>query len=111
MKTILLSAVLVAFAAPVLADEQPATQDDRLDSLELVTITAIKEQPAEPAAAERLGSLEHMTITAIKDDEPVTQRLMEFQQVTGTAKKDQPAEHAVDDKTAALLAEIAQAEE
>jgi hypothetical protein len=111
MKTILLSAVLVAFAAPALADEQPATQDERLGSLELVTITAIKEQPAEPAATDRLVNLEHMTITAIKDDEPVTQRLMEFQQVTGTAKKDQPAEHAVDSETTALLAEIAQAEE
>jgi hypothetical protein len=101
-----MSAVLVAFMAPALADEQPATQDERLGALELVTITAIKEQPVEPSATDRLGNLEHMTITAIKDDEPVTRRLMEFQQVTGTAKKEQPAEHAVDDSTAALLAEI-----
>jgi hypothetical protein len=106
-----MSAILVAFAVPALADDQPVQPDERLDALELVTITAIKEQPAENAADQRLERLEHMTITAIKDDEPVSRRLSELEIVTSTAPKEQPAEHKVDDTTAALLAEIAQAEE
>ena len=82
MRRTFMGVALVAFAVPVLADDQPATED------------------------ERLGELEHMVITAVKEDQPVNDRLMELQTVTGTAPKEQPAEHQVDDKTAALLAEI-----
>jgi len=106
MRTIGMAAALVALAAPALADDQPVQPNERLDALELVTITAIKEQPAENAADQRLERLEHMQITAIKDDEPVSRRLMELETVTGTAPKQQPAGHQVDDKTAALLEEL-----
>lgn len=105
MKTILMSAALVAFTAPALADDQPAQSNERLSNLEHMVITAIKEQPQD----ERLNQLEHVTITAIKD-EPVSRRLTELEFVTSTAKKEQPASHKVDEKTAALLAEIAKEE-
>jgi cell division septation protein DedD len=85
MKRTFICAALVAFAAPVLADDQPAQQDERLGDLEHMVITAVKEQPAENVAGQRLNNLEHMTITA---------------------PKEQPADYAVDDKTAELLAEI-----
>lgn len=102
MRKAFIGAALVAFAVPVLADEQPATEDERLGNLERMVITAVKEQPD----AERLVNLERMVITAVKEDQPINDRLTELEHVISTAPKEQPAEHQVDDKTAALLAEI-----
>ena len=80
MKKLLTTAVLAAMALPVLADE---------------------EQPV----TERLGALEHMVVTTQKD-QPESPRLRALEVVTITAAKEQPSDYVVDDKIAALLAEI-----
>ena len=88
MRMLLATGALVVLAAPALADEE-ATATPRLGELETMVITSIKDETAPSATTERLGQIESWTITAIKE---------------------QPKEHAVDDKTAALLAELEQQE-
>jgi len=103
-----MSAALVAFAAPALADDQPAAPAERLGALEHMTITAIKEQQP---STERLDQLEHVTITAIKAEQPeanaADERLDRLEYMSITAPKQQPADHKVDAETKALLDEIA----
>lgn len=86
MNRMLTAAVLVAFAAPAIAQEDP-TEEPRLSQLETIVITAQKEEPA----------------TAVE-------RLRELEIIVTTAAKEQPIDHVIDDETAALLAEIAKEE-
>jgi hypothetical protein len=80
MNKLLTTAFLATMALPVFADEgQPATP--RLDQLETIVVTTQK-------------------------DEPASTRLRDLEIVTITAEKQQPADYVVEDKIAALLAEI-----
>jgi hypothetical protein len=82
MKRLIALGVAAAFAGPVLADE---VDEPRLDQLETLIVTAVKQEPV---------------------TDPVEQRLEEIIIVEWTAPKQQPEEFQLDDKTAALLAEI-----
>ena len=88
MRTLLATGALVVLSVPAFADEEAAATP-RLGELETMVITSIKEEQAAPttpsATSRRLQEIETWTITALKA---------------------QPKEHAVDDKTAALLAEL-----
>lgn len=80
MRKLLIAGLMSAFALPVLANE-PEAETDRLSALETIVVTTQKEEPA-------------------------TTRLEQIEQVVITSEKAQPADYAVDEKTAALLAEI-----
>ena len=89
MKTLLAAGVLAATAAAPAFAEESGAATPRLSELETMTITSIKAEPGTSESTERLQALETMTITA---------------------PKQQPKSHVVDEKTAALLAEIEKTE-
>lgn len=80
MRKLITVAAMSAFALPVIASE-PEVEADRLAQLETIVVTTAKEEPA-------------------------TARLEQIETIIITAEKAQPEDYAVDDKTAALLAEI-----
>ena len=90
MKNLLTAGVLAALAVPAFADEDAASAP-RLDALETIVITAVKDEPvATPSATDRLRELEILVTTA---------------------PKEQPASYQADAETAALLEKIASAGE
>jgi len=90
MKHLIALGVLAAFAAPVVADDVDGQdQDPRLNQLETLIVTALKDEPAAAAATDATA-----------------ERLTELEIVVSTAPKQQPEDFEPSARTAELLAEL-----